>query len=207
MSPFSSKNCFGKLRVRGARPRCARPSCPPGRRRGGHYTHAHLVAVHGHVPMTVDFDSSLLIALAGAVQIGMSERQDNADWPDYPCDDPTTTESKEWLDAWHKSLKGTEANSLLLGQTPLSLISISSGTDVSDLREITCRDPSKESASEMAARMKHNVTVRNALKKEKDRKAQYEAGIHAIQDGFAGKLAKCNIVYALRGTLLRAERR
>ena len=162
---FSSKNCFGKLRVRGARPRCARPSCPPGRRRGGHYTHAHLVAVHGHDPMTVDFDSSLLIALAGAVQIGMSERQDNADWPVYPCDDPTTTESKEWLDPWHKSLKGTEANSLLLGQTPLSLISISSGTDVSDLREITCRDPSKESASEMAARTKHNITVRNALKK------------------------------------------
>ena len=140
--------------------------------------------------MTVGFDSSLLIALAGAVQIGMSESQDNADWPAYPGDDPTTTELKKWLDAWHKSLKGTEANSLLLGQTPQSLISISSGTDVSDLREITCRDPSKESASEMAARMKHNVTVRNALKKEKDRKAQYEAGIRSIQDGFAGRLAK-----------------
>ena len=72
--------------------------------------------------MTVDFDSSLLIALAGAVQIGMSERQDNADWPVYPCDDPTTTESKEWLDSWHKSLKGTEANSLLLGQISNSAI-------------------------------------------------------------------------------------
>ena len=71
--------------------------------------------------MTVDFDSSLFVALVGAVQIGMSDKQDNADWPDYPGDDPTTTELKEWLDAWRRSLKGTEANALLLGYTPPSL--------------------------------------------------------------------------------------
>ena len=62
--------------------------------------------------MTVDFDSSLFVALAGAVQVGMSDKQHNADWPDYPGDDPTMAELKEWLDAWRRALKGTEANAL-----------------------------------------------------------------------------------------------
>ena len=71
--------------------------------------------------MTVDFDSSLFVALASAVQIGMSDKQYNADWPNFPRDNPTMAELKEWLDAWRRSLKGTEANALLLGYTPPSL--------------------------------------------------------------------------------------
>ena len=101
-------------------------------------------------------------------------------------------ELKEWLDAWRRALKGTEANALLLGHIPLSLISmISEGADLTDLQEIpTPADPSKESTKDTTARMRHNEYVRTAHKNERDRAALYEASLRSLKDGLAGSLAK-----------------
>jgi len=75
---------------------------------------------------------------------------------------------------------------LLRGQTPPSLISVSTrATDLTDYVELTAAEE-----PDVTKRLRHNAAVKKAKRDEENRREAHAAGILRVKNGFAGQLEK-----------------